>query len=139
LILVSVIIFIFYLSLIVQYAGVKFHCCVGVQSEDDIKLKYVRSKQTVYEHVQCLVRSPVTLYDSKRDYYWGTGLVKHSAEISSRYSRSATSAQNSGELHYRALRSTSLPENLEATPEEEVDADKNGQILQKTWKKLSSR
>jgi hypothetical protein len=40
-----------------------------------------------------------------------------------------TSAQNFEELYYRALRSTSLPENLEATPEEDVDADKTGPIL----------
>jgi len=41
-----------------------------------------------------------------------------------------TNAQNFGELYYTALRSTSLPENLEATPEEEADADKNGPVLQ---------
>ena len=53
-----------------------------------------------------LLRSPVTVYHSKRYYYWGTALVKHSAEISSRYNRSVTSAQNFGELYYRTLRST---------------------------------
>lgn len=41
-----------------------------------------------------------------------------------------TSVQNFGELYYRALRSTSLPENLEATPGEKVGTDKNGPILQ---------
>ena len=41
-----------------------------------------------------------------------------------------TSAQNFGELYYTTLGSTSLPENLEATSEEEVVADKNDPILQ---------
>jgi len=62
-VLVFVIIFILYLSLIVQYARDKFHCCVGMQSEGyfQAEIRKIVNKQFMNMY-SALLRSPVTVF-----------------------------------------------------------------------------